>query len=245
MAFYWPMHSTSPFYAILGVSIVAPSACRNPAPKGVTENANGVVANHLDAGGEAGTQPDSGEPIDATAVAVVPSPDAADLAIEHVSSFQGVDWSCDEPVVERRAAGSPWRLWKTGDLPVPPVDGGAEEVEVLEWEGKACTFLDGAHAWVAVIVGFRINRHVFVFRTEDGGESWSVAGLGHDYYTDWPVGPYARMTFRDPLHGQLETLDPPQHHNGHRETRVTYVTRDGGAHWTLQHRTTKCLDQDC
>ena len=30
--------------------------------------------------------------------------------------------------------------------------------------------------------------------------------------------------------------------NGHRETRTTYVTRDGGVRWTLQLRRSNCLD---
>jgi hypothetical protein len=222
-------------------------ACRTPAPKDRPDNAAVAVATIPDAGGEAGARPYSPEPTDAPASTALESPDAGDagdLAVEAVSSFQDVDWSCDEAVVERRIAGSTWRLWKVDDLPVPTRRDANRAPEVLEGEDgkKACAFLDGAHAWVAVLTGSWPDRHVVVLRTEDGGKRWSVAGLGHDHYTDWPLGPQARMTFRDALHGQLETLDPPQNHNWGLETRVAYVTRDGGAHWTLQRLTTQCHD---
>ena len=193
------------------------SACHNPAPNDVSRNPARVR---------------------------IVAPDAGDLAVAVVSRFGEVEWSCDEAIVERRTAGSPWRHWESGDLPPPPVGSGAETQGVHEWDaGKACAFVDANHAWVAALAGSWPHRHVVVFRTEDGGAHWVAAGLGNDRYTDWPVEPSARLKFRDELHGKLETLDPPQHHNGHLETRIIYITRDGGVQWTLQREETRCFDQ--
>ncbi|HSQ67635.1 MAG TPA: hypothetical protein VLM85_30705 [Polyangiaceae bacterium] len=105
----------------------------------------------------------------------------------------------------------------------------------------SCAFLDATHAWCPVLVG-PSPRRLDVFRTTDGGADWASSHLAGPGFTDWPLGPWATLTFRDAQHGNATVVDPPQHHNGHRETTWRYVTRDGGKTWSLVQTKSRCLD---
>lgn len=86
--------------------------------------------------------------------------------------------------------------------------------------------------------------HGILFHSEDAGAHFAATPLAGDSYTDWPLGPTARIATHGDTHATIETFDPPQHHNGHRQTRYVFTTDDGGAHVKLVDTATQCFDEE-
>jgi hypothetical protein len=153
----------------------------------------------------------------------------------------------DGAIVGRRTGGSPWRVWGARDL--LPADAGPNDFEVPEWSDptggshRACAFFDGDHAWVAGF-GRTEGDSLVVFRTENGGQHWTVTRLWHGSLSG-AVEPEARMTFRDLRNGLVEFINPAQNRTGGYESKWTFGTKDGGVHWKLLSETVKCGWQTC
>ena len=154
-------------------------------------------------------------------------------AYERAAMFGTMEWGFEGEDVVARGPGRATRL--------RPPDGG-QFASGGQSGSPSCAFLDATHAWCVVIAGEWPQRAVDVFRTTDGGASWTSSHLAGPGFTDWPLGPWATLTFRDAQHGNATVVDPPQHHNGHRETTWSYATRDGGKTWSLVQTKSRCLD---
>jgi photosystem II stability/assembly factor-like uncharacterized protein len=75
-------------------------------------------------------------------------------------------------------------------------------------------FVDAAHGWIDVATGSEESDRADLFRTTDGGETWTALQL--------PGGRGARISFADASNG-VAIAGPSS----------VYFTSDGGAHWRL------------
>jgi photosystem II stability/assembly factor-like uncharacterized protein len=98
-------------------------------------------------------------------------------------------------------------------------DGGANwrKVPAPELSSYSCiSFIDAHRGWAVS----NTQRKGRVWRTEDGGRTWSIISFLESGHPGWSFGLPSKIVFTDQLHGWIV------------ETYTTWYTFDGGVNWT-------------